>query len=160
VSPQRQDRRRRLTEPSFIFLVSAFVQVWLGRRHVRDRRYGPSPANEYTSGSGIRWFRRRGGARSAHAAAVKEAAPDGAFTRASATDGGGGVGAAARLSAYDQEQPVVDNGPQRYSEVYHAGGYHTAPTGAGVNPYAAYNPADPTTQPTTNQIRSHNYVDV
>jgi hypothetical protein len=132
------------------------VQVWLGRRHVRDRRYGPSPANDYTAGSGIRWWKRRRGARSAHAAAVKEAAPDGAFTRASAADGP----AAPRLNPHAREQPVADNGPQRYSEVYHAGGYHTAPTGAAVDPLATYNPADPRTQPTTQQIRSHNYVDV
>jgi hypothetical protein len=156
VYPQKKNAVWSANMPaSFIFLISAFTQVWLGRRHVRDKRYGPSPANDYTSGSGIRWFRRRGGARSAHAAAVKEAAPEGAFTRASATDGGG-----PRLNPYDREEPVVDNGPQRYSEVYHAGGYHTAPTGAAVNPYSGYNPADPTTQPTTAQLRSHNYVDV
>jgi hypothetical protein len=140
---------------SFVFIISAVVQVWLGRRHMRDKRYGPSPANDYTEGSGIRWFRRRRGARSAHAAAVKAAAPEGAFTRASAASGGG-----PRPTHYEGEQPAVDNGPQRYSEVYHAGGYHTAPSGAAVNPYGGYNPTDPTTQPTTAQIRSHNYVDV
>ncbi len=137
------------------------MQLWLGRQHVRDKRYGPSPANDYTSGSGIRWFSRRGGGRSGDAAAAKEAAPEGAFTRASAAGGGGGGGGGGpRLSPYEPEPPAVDDGPQRYSEVYHAGGYHTAPAGAAVNPYSGYNPADPTTQPTTAQLRSHHYVDV
>jgi hypothetical protein len=129
------------------------VQLWLGRRHVREKRYGPSPANDYTSGSGIRWFRRRGGAKSAHAAAVKEAAPE-AFTGTGAINSEG-------LNQYDgsADQTFVGTGPGRYSNVYEAGGYHTAPTGAAVNPYG-YNRTNPATQPTTDQIRSHNYVDV
>jgi len=34
-----------------LFLLAALFQLWLGRRHQKDKRYGPSPANNYTSGS-------------------------------------------------------------------------------------------------------------
>ncbi|KAJ6164702.1 hypothetical protein N7470_003374 [Penicillium chermesinum] len=39
----------------FFFLVSVFFQVLLARHHKREKRFGPSPANGYTSGS-RRWF--------------------------------------------------------------------------------------------------------
>ncbi|KAL9100096.1 MAG: hypothetical protein Q9163_004486 [Psora crenata] len=34
-----------------LFLLSALLQVLLSRSHKREKRYGPSPANNYTSGS-------------------------------------------------------------------------------------------------------------
>ncbi len=37
-------------------MVSAALQVALSRSHNREKRYGPSPANNYTSGSGKRKF--------------------------------------------------------------------------------------------------------
>ena len=45
----------------FLFLVSVFSQVFLSRSHKREKRYGPSPANNYTSGSGKRrpWQRKK-----------------------------------------------------------------------------------------------------
>lgn len=46
---------------SFFFLVAALIQLLLHREHRRDKRYGPSPANNYTSGAGRRagLFRRK-----------------------------------------------------------------------------------------------------
>lgn len=35
----------------FLFLVSALLQLWLGRHHQKEKRYGPGPSNNYTSGS-------------------------------------------------------------------------------------------------------------
>jgi hypothetical protein len=43
----------------FLFLITAVVQIALVRNHRREKRYGPSPANNYTSGSGRFWRRNR-----------------------------------------------------------------------------------------------------
>ena len=45
---------------SILFLISIFLQIALARSHKREKRYGPSPANNYTSGSGSRkiWQRK------------------------------------------------------------------------------------------------------
>jgi len=42
----------------FLFLISILFQVLLARHHKREKRFGPSPANGYTSGSRRRWWRR------------------------------------------------------------------------------------------------------
>lgn len=34
-----------------LFIITLFVQLAIGRHHQREKRYGPSPANNYTSGS-------------------------------------------------------------------------------------------------------------
>ncbi|KAF2460515.1 hypothetical protein BDY21DRAFT_335621 [Lineolata rhizophorae] len=39
-----------------LFIISAAVQLALGRHHRKEKRFGPSPANNYTSGSGRRRF--------------------------------------------------------------------------------------------------------
>ena len=41
---------------SCLFLISAALEVVLSRARKRDKRYGPSPANNYTSGYGKRRF--------------------------------------------------------------------------------------------------------
>lgn len=38
----------------FFFLFSAITEVFLARHHRREKRFGPSPANNYTSGSGTK----------------------------------------------------------------------------------------------------------
>ncbi|KAL8932534.1 MAG: hypothetical protein Q9211_006259, partial [Gyalolechia sp. 1 TL-2023] len=46
-----------------LFLVSAALQILLSRQHKKDKRYGPGPSNNYTSGSGKKqpfWKRKRG----------------------------------------------------------------------------------------------------
>ncbi|KAL8737254.1 MAG: hypothetical protein Q9181_001873 [Wetmoreana brouardii] len=48
---------------ALLFLISAALQVLLSRQHKREKRYGPSPSNNYTSGSGKKqpfWKRKRG----------------------------------------------------------------------------------------------------
>lgn len=43
----------------FLFLLTAIYQVFLIKRGKKEKRYGPSPANNYTSGSGRRPFWKR-----------------------------------------------------------------------------------------------------
>jgi len=43
------------------FPISALMQVALVRHHKKEKRYGPGPSNNYTSGYGPRNFWRRGG---------------------------------------------------------------------------------------------------
>lgn len=42
-----------------LFLLSAIVQVLIARHHKKEKAFGPSPANNYTSGSGKRRFWQR-----------------------------------------------------------------------------------------------------
>lgn len=41
---------------AILFLISALVQLFLGRQHKKEKRYGPSPTNGYTSGKNSRKF--------------------------------------------------------------------------------------------------------
>jgi len=130
---------------AFIFLISAFVQVFLGRHHQKQNRYGPSPANNYTKGNGIRFFKRRRGARSAHAAATKDAEAGTFGTGVVAADPthhntGSYVGNKYEAEpAYTGHHTGVLNGHN--STVPVAGGYHTGPAGSAVNPYGYDNKA-------------------
>ncbi|KAL8719560.1 MAG: hypothetical protein Q9225_003434 [Loekoesia sp. 1 TL-2023] len=48
---------------ALLFLISAGLQVLLSRHHKKEKRYGPGPSNDYTSGSGRKqpfWKRKRG----------------------------------------------------------------------------------------------------
>ncbi|KAJ5894818.1 hypothetical protein N7495_006509 [Penicillium taxi] len=42
----------------FFFLISILFTVLLARHHKREKRFGPSPTNGYTSGSRSKWFSR------------------------------------------------------------------------------------------------------
>jgi len=120
-----------------IFIIAALVQLWLGRRHQKEKAYGPSPANNYTSGSGVRFFSRRKGAKSAHARMSKDAEMAGAA---------GLAGGALEHHHHEQQHNGVtgadgtyvgnkyENGPVD-AGIPTAGGYHSGPTGAAVNPY-------------------------
>ena len=44
---------------SVLFLISAGLEIVLSRARKREKRYGPSPANNYTSGSGKQKFWQR-----------------------------------------------------------------------------------------------------
>lgn len=44
----------KLTLPSFLFLLSAILQLLLGKHHQREKRFGPGPSNNYTAGTGRR----------------------------------------------------------------------------------------------------------
>lgn len=55
-----------------LFLISALMQLLLGMHHKRENRYGPSPANDYTSGQrkGPFWKRQKAGTMDAEAAGL------------------------------------------------------------------------------------------
>ncbi|MCJ1276539.1 hypothetical protein MMC21_004345 [Puttea exsequens] len=44
---------------AFLFLISAILEFLMHRAHKRDKRYGPSPSNNYTSGYGKQRFWQR-----------------------------------------------------------------------------------------------------
>jgi hypothetical protein len=124
---------------AFLFIIAAIVQLWLGRHHRREKRYGPSPANNYTSGSGNRWFRRRRGPKTTNAAYRKDAelgavGAGGLATehhvhdRPSAETGSTGTTAGTGTYTGTKYEPAQTHIPT-------AGGYHTGPTVTAVNPY-------------------------
>jgi hypothetical protein len=48
--------------PSFFFILSAVIDIYLARHRHKEKRFGPSPANNYTSGyakRGLFGFRRK-----------------------------------------------------------------------------------------------------
>jgi len=127
-----------------LFFVSAFVQLWISRTHQKEKRFGPSPRNNYTSGSGNRWFSRRRGPKTTHDAYAKDA-ETGVI--------GGGLAAPGQDvrpshdTAYTGSTMGNNNayvGDKYAPPVPTHGGYHTAPTGAGVNPYGYENGGRPT----------------
>jgi len=106
---------------AFLFLTSAFMQLWLGRHHQHEKRFGPSPANNYTSGSGGKWFKRRRGPKTTHAAYAKDTEAAGGLAAADAGTGHGTYTG----NKYESTSPSIPT----------AGGYHTGPVGTSVNPY-------------------------
>ena len=44
---------------SALFMLSALLQLFLGKHHQKEKRFGPSPSNNYTSGSGKQPFWKR-----------------------------------------------------------------------------------------------------
>jgi hypothetical protein len=130
---------------AFLFLITAFMQVALVRRHKKEKRYGPSPSNNYTSGYGKRrgLFGRKNknatakdaelGATGSAVGAGGLAAP-GVDTRPShdtaytgSTMGGAGV-ASDKVDGHGNHAPHGTHG-----------GYYTQPQGTGVNPYGYQN---------------------
>ena len=52
---------------SILFLISAALEIVLSRARKREKRYGPSPANNYTSGYGKqRFWKRKNNQNKAH----------------------------------------------------------------------------------------------
>jgi len=126
---------------AFLFLVSAITQIFLKRTHAKDKRYGPGPSNNYTSGrSGRKFWQRK---------------PKNAHTK-DAELGTVGAGVPAGLMAdkhdvrpshetgYTGSTVAPASGTYENSHKPAVGGYHTAPT---TNPYG-YDNRNPT--PATN----------
>jgi len=106
---------------ALLFFLSALVQLALARHHKKEKRFGPSPANNYTSGRGTRFFGRRGrknrGLRDPEVAA--------------------GAGTLATGPTHDVRpshdtaytgSTVAAGGPYEPTHKPLIGGYHTAPT--------------------------------
>ena len=58
--------QHQLTPASFLFLVSVALEILLSRAHKREKRYGPSPSNNYTSGYGKQRFWQRKNKKNKH----------------------------------------------------------------------------------------------
>jgi len=43
---------KALTHSSLLFLISAVLQLLLGKHHQKEKRYGPGPSNNYSTGTG------------------------------------------------------------------------------------------------------------
>jgi len=115
-----------------LFLIAAVFQVWLGRRHKKDKAYGPSPANNYTSGKAGRggFFARR--------RAKKHAARD-AEAGIISSNGVGHHDHSVNGNRMSHNTATTDSYVGNKYEPGQAGGYHTGPAGTGVNPYGYEN---------------------
>jgi hypothetical protein len=56
--PDHQYKTRYTNKYSFFYLISILFQVLLARHHKREKRFGPSPTNNYTHGSRGAFWRR------------------------------------------------------------------------------------------------------
>jgi hypothetical protein len=112
-----------------LFLVSALVQFCLGRIHKKEKRYGPSPANGYTKGSGNKFFGRRG--RKNHT--TRDAEMAGAVPVTGTT--GSHLAPAthdyrpSHDTAYTGSTVAPAGATYDHTHKPMTGGYHTAPTG-------------------------------
>nr|POE46978.1 hypothetical protein CFP56_00310 [Quercus suber] len=139
---------------AILFLITAAVQVLLVRSHKKEKRFGPSPSNNYTSGYGKKrsLFSRN--------KKDKNLEKDNELGMTGAAVGAGGLAAGhpdtrpshetgytgstvAGTTANDK----LDSGvPPTHST---HGGYYTQPQGTGVNPYGYGADTNTTTHTTT-----------
>ncbi|KAL1589805.1 hypothetical protein WHR41_01794 [Cladosporium halotolerans] len=151
---------------AFLFVITALMQIALVRKHKKEKRFGPSPANNYTSGPGKKrafWNRKKNttadrdtelGATGTAVGAGGLAAghPD---TRPSHETGyTGSTVAASNGNAYDKVDGANGYNTTHQNHAPHGahGGYYTQPQGTGVNPYGYDN-----TQPTYTTGTATNY---
>jgi hypothetical protein len=137
---------------AFLFLCTAAMQVTLVRRYKKEKRFGPSPSNNYTSGYG----KHRG------LFTRKSKNPEKDAEVGAATGGGLAAGPPDTRPSHDTNYTgsTVAAGGVPYDKVEgntgptHSthGGYYTQPQGTGVNPYVYEN-----TQPTYTAGTATNY---
>lgn len=110
---------------ALLFFISTLVQLALGRHHKKEKRFGPSPANNYTAGSGVKFWQRRRKNRTLHDPEMVGAVP--------ATTGTHSTLAPATRD-YRPSHDTAYTGTTAQSGTYEhphkplAGGFHTAPT--------------------------------
>ncbi|KAF2717793.1 hypothetical protein K431DRAFT_254693 [Polychaeton citri CBS 116435] len=131
---------------ALFFLITAGMQVALVRHHKKEKRFGPSPSNNYTSGYGKFWSRKN------KKTAAKDvemtgagAGVNGVDTRPSHETGytGTTVGNNDTAGPYDKVNGQQTGHTNDYTNNYTnaRAGYHTQPQGTGVNPYGYDNTA-------------------
>lgn len=125
---------------AILFLISAFVQIALSRHHKKEKRFGPSPANGYTAGSGVKFWQRRK-ARKAHNRALRD--PEVATTTTTTHHNGGlATGPTDYRPSHDTAYTGSTVAPHNtHGDNLHkplVGGYHTAPTGTYNTPARNY----------------------
>lgn len=112
---------------ALLFFISALVQFCLGRIHKKEKRYGPSPANGYTKGSGIKFFDRRNRKnRGLRDAEMAGAAP---VAGTSTLSPGARDYRQSHDTAYTGSTAAPTSATYEHSHKPLTGGYHTAPTG-------------------------------
>ncbi|KAI7109718.1 hypothetical protein KC340_g194 [Hortaea werneckii] len=128
---------------AFLFLCTAAMQIALVRHHKKEKRYGPSPSNNYTSGFGKRNFFSRKKKTDPEAGKDSELGTYGAGVPPSTLAAGGnqdlrpshetGSTAVAPDNGYYDKVDHVGHGNHMPHGAH--GGYYTQPQGTGVNPY-------------------------
>ena len=116
---------------AFLFIITAAMQIALVRHHKKEKRYGPSPSNNYTSGFGKRkfWQRKPKGGNATRdtemgAGGLSAPGPD---MRPSHETGFTGSTVGNTASAPYDKVDTTAHGAHS--------GYYTQPQGTGVNPY-------------------------
>jgi len=141
---------------AFIFLCTAALQVALVRHHKKEKRYGPGPSNNYTSGYGKRrgMFERKNknanndaelGSVGAGVPASSLATDQPDIRPSHETGYTGSTVAAPAAGTYDKVDGTNNHTHQGHLPHGTHGGYYTQPQGTGVNPYGYDN------TPATNQ---------
>lgn len=132
---------------AFLFLITAAMQVALVRHHKKEKRYGPSPDNNYTSGYGTKrkfWQRKpknnTTATKDAELGAGGLAAPAATHDMRPSYETGTTMGNSAPNAHEKVEQPIAGT---------HTG-YYTQPQGTGVNPYGYSTTTTTTTGTATN----------
>ncbi|KAF1962865.1 hypothetical protein CC80DRAFT_434139 [Byssothecium circinans] len=122
-----------------LFLLSALVQFCLGRHHKKEKRFGPSPANGYTRGSGVKFFGRRRGRKGT----MRDPEMAGAVPAAGTSTLAPGAHdyRPSHDTAYTGSTVTAPGTTYEHAHKPHsplAGGYHTAPTGTYATPATNY----------------------
>lgn len=126
---------------SLLFLLAAIFQVFVSRHHQKEKKYGPSPKNNYTSGSGGKFWKRK-------PKTTKDAYANGNNAELGGVGATGGMAHTNGRSSYETGY-TSNNTSDAYGSMnnkYEAphSGYHTGPTGTSVNPYGYNNATHPT----------------
>ena len=120
--------------PSVIFFIAALVQILLARRNKKEKRFGPSPANNYTAGTGRGKFWQR----KPRTTGLRD--PEmgtGSMHHTTRTSGGLAPGATDYRPSHDTAYTGSTVAPQSAAYEPHkplVGGYHSAPTGTYNQP--------------------------
>lgn len=114
---------------AFLFPISALVQLAMGRHHKKEKRFGPSPSNNYTRGSGIKFWQRR--------RRNNGALPDPEMSGATGTLAPGAHDVRPSHDTAYTGSTVAAGGYENPNKPL-AGGYHTAPTGTYRSPATNY----------------------
>jgi len=119
---------------AFLFLISIPLAILLGKHHKKEKRYGPSPSNGYTRGSGMKFWQRKN-----RNSTLRD--PEVATVPATTTHGGLAPGVAhdtrpSHDTAYTGSTVAAPG--TGYADKRVSGGYHTAPTGTYQTPATNY----------------------
>lgn len=121
----------------FLFLVSAVWEFLMMRHHKKEKKYGPGPNNNYTSGSGRKPFWKRGNRKTRHTKDAEVATTGGlAGTRASHE-----TGTTLGNNAYAAEPKLGEPGygDATYGQIRHGHGHtHTAQPAYGQTAQPGY----------------------